>query len=112
MTLKGFGTPPFRNPVISSVSNTVSVKRRGRLRADEVWVRAARARQQTERWPDRSEAEDMTHLVADDVVELTSREEARDVGRVEAHHADSRLKTRIADDTRTSRADDVPWTVD
>src|SRR2546422_2348375 len=49
---------------------TVAVKRRGRLRADEVWVRAARARQQTERWPDRSEAEDMTHLVTDDVVEL------------------------------------------
>src|SRR2546422_10778113 len=46
---------------------TVAVKRRGRLRADEVWVAAARARHPPERWPDRSEAEDMTHLVADDV---------------------------------------------
>src|SRR6266513_5432505 len=112
MTLKGFRTPPFRNPVISSVSNTVALKRRGRLRADEVWVRAARARQQTESLPDRSEAEDMTHLVADDVVELTSREEARDIGRVEVHRAGNRLKTRIADETRTSLAEDLPWTVD
>src|SRR2546425_3067868 len=54
----------------------------------------------------------MTHLVADDLVELTSREEARDIGRVEAHHADSRLKTGIADETRTSLAEGIPWTVD
>src|SRR2546426_7805246 len=54
----------------------------------------------------------MTHLVADDVVELTSREEARDIGRVEVHHADTRLKTLIADETRTSLAEDLPWTVD
>src|SRR6266702_6192593 len=91
---------------------TVAVKRRGRLRADEVRVRAARARHQTERLPDRTEAEDMTHLVADDLVELTSREEARDIGRVEVHHADTRLKTLIADETRTSLAEDLPWTVD
>src|SRR5207253_4335916 len=39
---------------------SVAVKRRGRLRADEVRVRAARARHQTERLPDRTEAEDMT----------------------------------------------------
>src|SRR2546422_9075893 len=91
---------------------SVAVKRRGRLRADEVRVRAARARQQTERWPDRSKAEHMTHLVADDLVELTSREEARDIGRVEVHHADTRLKTLIAEETRTSLAEDLPWTVD
>src|SRR2546425_8933356 len=54
----------------------------------------------------------MTHLVADDLVELTSREEARDIGRVEAHHADTRLKTGIAEDTRTSWAEGIPWTVD
>src|SRR2546425_8150240 len=54
----------------------------------------------------------MTHLVADDLVELTSREEARDIGRVEAHHADTRLKTGIADETRTSLAEGIPWTVD
>src|SRR3989442_15350064 len=54
----------------------------------------------------------MTHLVADDLVELTSREEARDIGRVEAHHADTRLKTRIADETRTSLAEGLPRTVD
>src|SRR5437870_3426188 len=91
---------------------SVAVKRRGRLRADEVRVRAARARHQTERLPDRTEAEDTTHLVPDDLVELTSREEARDIGRVEVHHADTRLKTRIADETRTGLAEGLPWTVD
>src|SRR6266704_4346201 len=91
---------------------TVAVKRRGRLRADEVRVRAPRARHQTESFPDRTEAEDMTHLVADDLVELASREEASDIGRVEVHHADTRLKTRIADETRTSLTEDLPWTVD
>src|SRR3989449_933054 len=91
---------------------SVAVKRRGRLRADEVRVRAARIRQHTERLPDRTEAEDMTHLVADDLVELTSREEARDIGRVEAHQADTRLKTRIAEETRTSLAGDPSWSVD
>src|SRR2546430_7974151 len=89
---------------------TVAVKRRGRLRADEVWVRAARARQQTERWPDRSEAEDMTHLVAEDVVELNSREEDRDIGRVEVHHADTPLETLIAGEARTRLAADLAWT--
>src|SRR2546427_12825035 len=54
----------------------------------------------------------MTHLVADDLVELTSREEARDIGRVKAHHADTGLKTGIAEDTRTSLAEGIPWTVD
>src|SRR3989442_15203123 len=54
----------------------------------------------------------MTHLVADDLVELTSREEARDIGRVEVHHAYTRLKTLIADETRASLAEDVPWTDD
>src|SRR5436309_6502717 len=91
---------------------SVAVKCRGCLRADEVRVRAARARQQTERLPDGTKAEHMTHLVADNLVELTSREEARDIRRVEVHHADTRLKTRIADETRTSLAEDLPWTVD
>src|SRR5207247_3310186 len=91
---------------------SVAVKRRGRLRADEVRVRTARVGQQTESLPDRTEAEDMTHLVADDLVELTSREEARDIGRVEVHRAGNRLKTRIADETRTSLAEDLPRTVD
>src|SRR3989449_1000620 len=91
---------------------SVAVKRRGRLRADEVRVRAARIREQTEILPDRTKAEDMTHLVPDDFVKLTSREEARDIGRVEAHQADTRLKTRIAEETRTSLAGDPSWTVD
>src|SRR5439155_483107 len=94
---------------------TSPVERRDGPHTDEVRVCAPRTRrphEEAEGRPDGAVTEDMAHLVENDLAEVTVREQAGDVRRIEAHDADSRSVARSADDTGTRLAEHLAGPVD
>src|SRR5207253_9416352 len=74
--------------------------------------RPRRPHEEAEGRPDGAVTEDMAHLVENDLAEVTVREQAGNVRRVEAHDADHRSVARSADDTGTRLADHLAGPVD